>query len=440
MIPIDKYGNTIKSDEPTRIAKPKTIYKPNEESTARAIARNIYKPVREVGSVYGGIIPSLWNTLAPFGEKLSKYITPSGHEQTKLARFPEEMTISGLRKGITKRIGESAFGEGSLKKQPGIAEGFTTRASKILPYALLSGGGLVKTLLSATGGEAVRIGGGGKLSQAAGEVAGGFLPEAIYKMAGPGIRVAAKKVHKEIFGKTTKRAAQVGEIPTKVFKNKINESFDRLSEVVTDSDLKKITKNFATIEKGLGGDTMSAQRLINYTTKLGGLSQEINKGKGRFLIGELRGVAKDQLDKLISSYPESRNLTKAIFANETLQEAAKNASKVSAEAKGMYDYVTTAAKIAAIPLSIKFGGLKGGLMAAATLAGSSLKEVVPNLKLLQASPTLRKVTRNAITDLAGGNIISASRGIEKITDFINKKEKKKTYTAMIPIDKYGNKI
>jgi len=448
MILIDDFGNRIK---PKGIDKETDRFIPSEESISAKIARNIYKPVREVGSAAIGAIPSMWNLLAsganiavPTLNRIASAPAKAlGLERllgiqrlSRVPLIPDEATISGLKEGPFKSLGESIFGKGSQDPQPGFVEGLTDRASQVLPFALLGPGGVGRAIgtsgLQALGGEVVKKLGGGQLAQLAGEIGLGIGVPTISALASSRIPKAASALRRSLIEKGREQISKAGSIPVKSFYDSANRAMNLAKETLSSSERGFIARNLGEIESVLGPESGTApiKKLINVTKKLKGVSNSIKSSSGKKIISNLNNSIINNLDEAISVRPEIRKLSRAINQHPFFN---KMVDKAGQKSKGIISSAISLGKYGALPLAYGLGGVKGAVGLLGTGGLVIGKKALDNAKLLKSSPKLFKLSRELVSDIAKGNLTTAARKVDAISKRMDGKDYKKLKSSMILI-------
>lgn len=391
-------------------------YDKESESTIGAIARNLYKPAREVGSAMLGGIPSVWNFAAGLGGKLSEYITPGGLEPTKLPQFPEEYTTAGRREQIFKPVGETLFGRGSQDPQEGFVEETTDLASEILPWALAGGGGLLRAAgtagLQALGGTSVKALGGGEGAQAIGQLVGGLAPAAA-KLTTQGISKLASGASKKLWGQTGAETAALGTLKTAPFREKVGKAIQLFEDKLPEVEKKIARGDLENVTAILAKPTAPGGKIKDLAESISTLSQNMVTDTGKKFVYDVKKALDSELDKIIKSYPQARGITTAIKSHAGISKAIENANKVIPDASGLIKKMVT---LGTAGTALKFGGVLGGAATAAAVFGATTgAEILRNVKFLKANPALGKVIGSAIKDISVRNLTGAAHNIDKVT-------------------------
>ena len=446
MILLNKKGESSSSQK-----KPsKKIFKESEENVLSKAGRIGYKSLSEGLSSLLGFPAAAYNFLAPVGEKISEKISgPSildqllentlgnnlegvfraNDEAVNLPRAPRSLTPEGLKENIFKPAGEKIFGSGSMDRSSGFLEDVLMRGSQILPLALSSGMPIgtaaATTGLQSVAGESSKALGAGPLLQSASEIGAGLLGPLAYKASmSRSIPKAAKNVEKGLWSNVEKQAAKEINIPISRIYDKAEETLSKASRVLPGKEKKVILDTLASVSRSWGPKETSAQKLIDSTRKIFNTLPEIKSSQGKKIFNDFRVTINKGLDNILQSYPEARSLTRAIKNHPYLTKIAKNSSPTT---NRLLEGAMSLGKIAAIPAAVKIGSFWSGLGAFGAGAAYTAKNMAQDYKLLQASPTLKKMFTSFMRDISKGSIASAASKANDISKYIDKDKYKTNF-------------
>lgn len=428
MILLDAKDNAIK--EPQKDLSFKKTYIPEEESLPSVAGRSAYKIAQEMGSTALGGIPSIWNTLASLGSSLA------GEEDGVVPQFPEFMTKSGVKETLFKPLGEEIWGKGAMDPQEGFGEELTSRAAEILPYSFMGpggiGGALATTGTQALAGQTAKELGGGELAQTLSELGAGMGVPILSKLASGKFPQAAKEVEKQLWKQTYQKGKDIGRISVDTFKEAGNVLMNKAEALLPKVERKMLAEALGESENILGKIAAKPTDLIDTSKKFFNLTRHIKSGEGRRLVHQFRSTINQDLDKVIQSYPEARSLTRAIKQHPDFE---KSLNKASESSRPIIDAILKVGKLGALPIAFKLGGAPSAVGVLATGGAYLGKKAFDNYKLINSSPTLKKMVIGSVRDIAKTNLYSASRKIDKITSYLNKKDEKENgASGMILVD------
>jgi hypothetical protein len=408
LVPLESGGKSTSNQSAT--------YDPQQEGILGTIGRTAYKPVRETAKL-AGFPGSLWNTLGGIANTVSQQYP--GLELSQVPMVPNQFTMQGVQQNVLQPLENKVMGKGYMDPREGLMDQFTTRTSQILPWMLGGGTSALASLglsgLQAGAGLGAKELGIGETGQALAELGAGTLGPIAGKLS----RIPAKSgaLSEKLWQQTESKAETLGTMPLDNFYRTAEETFNSdMFKKIPLSGKKFFMKEFSDIERGLGGEETRIQDLINTATRLNNLYPSINKyGKeAKAVIGKFKSGIYQDLDNMISTYPEARAISQTIYSTPSISNAIDKIK--DPRTKQLVEYGIKAGKLMAIPGVVLGHNIIGNVALGLTGGALAAKKGYDIGKLLEASPTLRKEVLDFSKTIAKGNFDSLPSKIDSINN------------------------
>lgn len=421
-----------------------------EESLPSAVARNIYKPVRETVSTLGGMPGDMWNALAGLvnyaQEKADPYLSIGDQPSGGLPALPDILTSSGIREDIMKPLGESIFGSGSQEEQPGFLEGLIEKGSKWAPYTIggagiglakgasglsaLSGlgGGLGTNVLQGLTGQTIEELGGGSGAQFAGEALTGLGAPIAAKLLGGATKRTTKRIAEKLTSKESKAwdlvdkaATKAGAVDASAFEGALIKAEKDLTTNIVATNRKATQSIIEEAYNSISKNKIDSSTLVGTRKKINNAIASARDTGTRSILKNIKNSVDEQLGKSIGNLnldaASATIIKKEFTSSRAYRELIKSTGSKFGKEKAT-DLGKVLQKIAPYGAAIGSYIFKSPVILASAIGVPVASRIIKNASRILSNPLLRKEALKSLRNIGVKSAISTTaeykkRGIKK---------------------------